>query len=76
MPICKLTNKTLYQSSFMNFVFIFSEYTRLLFPKRLWKCAREDYFFRRDFESVQEKTTFSEETLNVYFFTKSSLNLY
>ena len=25
-------------SSLMYFAFIFSEYTRLLFPKRLWKC--------------------------------------
>ena len=31
--------KLFHTSSFMHFALIFSEYTRSLFPKRLWKCA-------------------------------------
>ena len=38
MPTFKLTKKT-FTSSFMHFTFTFSEYSRLLFPQRLWKWA-------------------------------------
>ena len=39
MPTFKLTEKLFLTSSFMHFDFIFSEYSRPLFPKRLWKWA-------------------------------------
>ena len=39
IPTFKLTKKLFLTTSFMHFAFIFSEYSRLLFPKRLWKWA-------------------------------------